>query len=288
MSEFTYPVPIFLPRRRRIISPGEWLREKIKERQAERDSQISQAVTVDGSYPLNWNAGGPDAHALTLGAGTDRVLLAFFVMDKTDESITSVTWNTSETLTQIGTGYGATTWTKIQAFQLVNPTTGTHDLSTVWSNPTGNALRIIVYELQGVSQTTPFRAPNGGSAESATSISHAITGWTSGDYGIDVIAIDGSSHNPQEVSGQTPDYASFNTGSCDVRGSHDTADATLGWTWTNAAPYTHFAVAAIPVGAATQIARPDADIAAGGWATSPLFSKLNDQSDATVITNTAS
>lgn len=33
---------------------------------------------------------------------------------------------------------------------------------------------------------------------------------------------------------------------------------------------------------------PDADLAAGGWATAPLFSKLNDASDATIITATAS
>jgi hypothetical protein len=33
---------------------------------------------------------------------------------------------------------------------------------------------------------------------------------------------------------------------------------------------------------------PDADVAAGGWATAPLFSKINDSSDATVITATSS
>lgn len=32
---------------------------------------------------------------------------------------------------------------------------------------------------------------------------------------------------------------------------------------------------------------PDADVAAGGWATAPLFSKLNDASDATIISATA-
>lgn len=37
-----------------------------------------------------------------------------------------------------------------------------------------------------------------------------------------------------------------------------------------------------------QVLLPDADVAAGGWATAPLFSKLNDSSDATVITATAS
>jgi len=36
-----------------------------------------------------------------------------------------------------------------------------------------------------------------------------------------------------------------------------------------------------------QLLLPDADIAAGGWTTAPLFSKLNDSSDATFITSTA-
>jgi hypothetical protein len=39
---------------------------------------------------------------------------------------------------------------------------------------------------------------------------------------------------------------------------------------------------------AVQTLLPDADLAAGGWTTSPLFSKIADSSDATFITNTAS
>jgi hypothetical protein len=35
-----------------------------------------------------------------------------------------------------------------------------------------------------------------------------------------------------------------------------------------------------------QIVLPSADLAATGWATAPLFSKVNDSSDATVITAT--
>ena len=38
----------------------------------------------------------------------------------------------------------------------------------------------------------------------------------------------------------------------------------------------------------SQTLLPDADLAAGGWTTSPLFSKVNDSSDATIITATAS
>jgi hypothetical protein len=40
--------------------------------------------------------------------------------------------------------------------------------------------------------------------------------------------------------------------------------------------------------AATQQLDPDADIATSGWTTAPLFSKINDASDATVITGAAS
>jgi hypothetical protein len=36
-----------------------------------------------------------------------------------------------------------------------------------------------------------------------------------------------------------------------------------------------------------QILLPDADTAEGGWTTAPLFSKVNDSSDATFITATA-
>lgn len=40
--------------------------------------------------------------------------------------------------------------------------------------------------------------------------------------------------------------------------------------------------------ASGQVLLPDADVAVGGWATAPLFSKINDSSDATVISATAS
>lgn len=41
-------------------------------------------------------------------------------------------------------------------------------------------------------------------------------------------------------------------------------------------------------GSATQIIRPDQDLATSGWVTAPLFSKVNDSLDATTITATAS
>lgn len=44
---FAYPIPVALPRRRRIISPGEWLREKIEEQRREREATIARAITAD-------------------------------------------------------------------------------------------------------------------------------------------------------------------------------------------------------------------------------------------------
>lgn len=41
-----------------------------------------------------------------------------------------------------------------------------------------------------------------------------------------------------------------------------------------------------PAGAVAQTVRPDADVLTTGWSTAPLFSKLNDQSDASVVTAT--
>jgi hypothetical protein len=44
----------------------------------------------------------------------------------------------------------------------------------------------------------------------------------------------------------------------------------------------------VAVASGTQVLLPDADLDAAGWTTSPLYSKLNDGSDATFITQTAS
>jgi hypothetical protein len=44
-----YTIPVYLPRRRRIITPAEWLREKLREQQAEREQTIALAVTFQGA-----------------------------------------------------------------------------------------------------------------------------------------------------------------------------------------------------------------------------------------------
>lgn len=49
---------------------------------------------------------------------------------------------------------------------------------------------------------------------------------------------------------------------------------------------TKIAVEILGTGAAPQQLRPDADTTTTGWSTAPLYSKINDESDATVITAT--
>ena len=48
MSALAYPVPIWLPRRRGIVSPGEWLREKLEEQRREREATITLAAVTVG------------------------------------------------------------------------------------------------------------------------------------------------------------------------------------------------------------------------------------------------
>jgi hypothetical protein len=53
----------------------------------------------------------------------------------------------------------------------------------------------------------------------------------------------------------------------------DVAISTVGW---------------IGPAVSNQILRPDADLTVGGWSSAPLYSKLNDSSDSTYITETSS
>lgn len=69
-------------------------------------------------------------------------------------------------------------------------------------------------------------------------------------------------------------------------------DLKLRWGYSNdATPNPQLYAAMIEVAfqsGVTQVLLPDGDLAAGGWTTSPLWSKLSDSSDATVVTATAS
>lgn len=249
------------------------------------------AVTPDAGYPVLYTPGStPDAHALTLASGSDTLLLAFMLFESAGGSVTSMAWNTSEALTQLGTGYAASTWTKIQCYYLKSPTSGSHDLTVTFVSG-GFQIRLVVYALSGAHQTTPLRTQNGAGADTGTSSSHAISGFSAGDYAIDVMHIDGTSHNPVKGTDQTYDYALDTAISGqEFRGSDNTTNGTMSWTWTTSGPNTHFAAAVIPSGgAAPQQLRPDADTDADSWTTAPLWSKVDEASaGGDVITATAS
>lgn len=72
-----YAVPIYLPRRRRIVSPVEWLREKIEEQRRERESTIAAAVAIVQSAQT---AGGANSAVGMLGVGATagNTIVSFF------------------------------------------------------------------------------------------------------------------------------------------------------------------------------------------------------------------
>lgn len=74
-----------------------------------------------------------------------------------------------------------------------------------------------------------------------------------------------------------------NTDIPDVMGNGATLDQVVG-TVIDASEPPGWTFGVGPPPAPSQTMRPDADLASAGWSTAPLFSKLNDQSDATVIT----
>ena len=65
----------------------------------------------------------------------------------------------------------------------------------------------------------------------------------------------------------------------------------MAWSWTTSASAAHIATAVIPADTTTyQEIHPDADTAAGSWASTPLWSKIDEDTaspDGTVITDTA-
>jgi hypothetical protein len=70
--------------------------------------------------------------------------------------------------------------------------------------------------------------------------------------------------------------------------SFDSDGFTLNWTNTDGTARESFYMAFGDTASAGQTILPDADTVTTGWATAPLFSKVNDASDATVITATSS
>lgn len=178
-------------------------------------------------------------------------------------------------------------WSRSEIWYLKNPAAGTHDIVVTKIEAVGGH-GAGAYVFDGVDQTTTFRTVAKYADSDSTSFLF-IPDAVSGDYLLDCLTIDSPSHNVQPGANQTERYdfsaAGMNAAS-DTQAGVDGGQMTH--TWTGIAPYSHIAIALIPSGAAPAAIRPDADTVTTGWTTAPLYSKINDSSDTTVIQATAS
>jgi hypothetical protein len=198
------------------------------------------------------------------------------------------------TVTKNGVGFTkldhmvAARWSRTEIWYLKNPDAGTHNIIVTKSVAIGGH-GAGAYVFDGVDQTTTFRtvAKSGGSAALVT---NTVPSVVSGDYVLDALTIDSPNHNVQPGANQTESWDFSMSGCNAVSDTQAGADGgVMSHTWTTSGDFTHMAIALIPSVPAVEVSqiRPDADTVATGWTTAPLYSKINDSSDSTVIQATA-
>ena len=179
----------------------------------------------------------------------------------------------------------AARWSRTEIWYLKNPAAGTHDIIITKDVAIGGH-GAGAYVFDDVDQTTTFRTP-AKSGGSTTSVTNTVSGVVSGDYLLDALTVDSPSHNVQAGANQTERW-DFSTSGCNaVSDTQAGADGgVMSHTWTTSGDFTHMAIALIAYVPVDE-ARPDTDIATTGWTTAPIYSKINDSSDATVVQATA-
>lgn len=221
------------------------------------------------------------------GAG-DRLIVVCIHLEGnasgTGSTVTSVTKN-SVAFTKLDHMVEAR-WSRTEIWYLKNPAVGTHDIVISLSSA-GAHRGAGAYVFDGVDQTTTFRtvAKSGGVG---TSVTNTVPSVVSGDYVLDALTVDATGHAIASGANQTERWDFSTTGMECVSDTQAGSDGgEMSHTWTTSADFTHMAIALIPAGAPPAQIRPDADVATTGWTTTPLYSKINDSSDATVIQATA-
>lgn len=178
-------------------------------------------------------------------------------------------------------------WSWAEVWSLPNPNVGTTN-DVVVTLTSADRVAVGIYVADGVSQSSPLRSPytqNG----TGTAASGTVAGVTANDLVFDVLCVDGLGHVASPGANQTerwdiePDSGC--TGASSTQLGSDGGD--MSYSWTTSALFSYIATAFIPA-ETSQLVRPDADVITTGWTTTPLYSKINDESDATVIQATAS
>ena len=150
MTAAAYPVPIWLPRRRRIVSPAEWLRER------ERERAVSKAIATDANLGSNTSTSAMPSLVTALAASSASRIFFFAVYYSDTGFVTGMTAG------------GGLTW----------------DVAGSHKHPdNGWRLTILTADApSGLAQTTTLTSTNAGVVEGAVA-AYSFTGMVTGDTG---------------------------------------------------------------------------------------------------------
>lgn len=229
--------------------------------------------------------------SVVVNAGPDLALLAVIHCEDAAGDCTAMTRD-GQSLSEHGE-IAAGAWSRVEMWKLVNPNTGTATLTATVVGPGADRARLVVWVLEDVDQTTPFRDAVGSWGDTGLSDSLDANAFGADDLIIDALTIDATGHNPVPSLTATEMYDDGNgvSSSFEMAGSWQLASDgdLMDWTWSNSGPWSHLAAAVVKAAAATQKLRPDGDLATTGWSTAPLWSKIEEETaDGTVITGVAS
>lgn len=110
--------------------------------------------------------------ALTLAATSNRVLIAFTASSGSESC--SVTWNGTETMTEVPTSSPISAGYQDRMFYLVNPTSGSHNLVATFGGTT-NDHYLYGANYTGVAQTSPIHTSSNNTVNPDTSITVSTT-----------------------------------------------------------------------------------------------------------------
>jgi len=200
------------------------------------------AITfVTGNASSLDSTGTISSHVVT--SGTDRVLILFSAEggDTTPQSITGVTWNTSENFTKLGRAavsagidndYCAEIW------YLVNPTATTANCVITLDGASG-AREYYLLEANGVNQTTPFRDFTTAFQNTEDTTITATLSSAVGDVVVDAAAC--GAHRTKTVGASqtqlfnaTGAYSTSNRPELGVSWEAGAASVTMSWSLNNA------------------------------------------------------
>lgn len=168
-----YTIPIYLPRRRGIITPGEWLRERVRERQREKEETIlrnvaptfkavsADATAASGNLTITMPGGG------SAPVAGDLILIPMVSRDNVNSTVTNF---------NIATGYPYRPNATSQSYLFWKVSVGGEGNQTV-NHTAGDGIvaGIIIIDKDTFDATTPIDGDSGDTNTTATFASYTTS-----------------------------------------------------------------------------------------------------------------